>query len=483
MKLTRFRFVKTMTDAKASQVLMPILIAIAAIGLVSGLNACGSGAVGSPPDTTPVASTPLAVSPPTADLFPDVPTTFTITGGTPGYSAFSSNNVVLPVTATLPGATFTVIPGPVTAETAVDITVKDAANASASAKATVKPTTLNNQITFTPFAPTATGCGTNAICSGGDAQVVVKAALNGVVLRNRAIRFDAFQGNFQFVTPGSDALVPSLSINTDDQGEASARLRVGAGVPTQVATLQTTDVTSGLARRYNFNVVQQTDGKGILSILPSGGVTIKGAKGVAGTNSGEGTCANGTPVDFYVFGGAAPYTAVSPLKTVAVVLQGGVIVPQAIVSASGGSFRGLVQGCGKVAFIVTDATGRTVETATLEVQQGDKADAAVVPTFVVSPQQVTLACGQSGSVSLAGTGTFSAATVTVVNAGTIDVSPLSGALPATLTVKRQSGAITPPQPVPTATFIVSVNITSGSTIIPLNVTVPFTCSQPVSATP
>ncbi len=445
--------------------------------LISTLSACGSGAVGAPPDTTPAASTPLAVSPPTADLFPDVPATFTITGGKPGYSAFSSNSVVLPVTAALPGATFTVIPGPVTAETAVDITVRDSLNASAGAKATVKPATLNNQITFTPFAPTATGCGTNAICSGGDAQVVVRAALNGVVLRNRPIRFDVFQGSFQFVTPGSGAPAPTLIVNTDDQGEATARLRVNAGVPTQVATLQTTDVTSGLARRYNFNVVQQTDGKGILSVLPSGGVTIKGGKGTTGLNNGNGDCANGIPVDFYIYGGSAPYTASSPLTSVAVVLQNGVIVPQSSVATNGGSFRALVQGCGKVAFIVTDATGRTIETAMLEVQQGDKADAAVVPALVVSPSSTELNCGQSGSTSLAGAGNFSAAITSVINPGTFVITgPASGALPNTLTVTRvlSSGQITTPT-APGTKFIININVTSGSTISPFSVTVPSNC--------
>jgi hypothetical protein len=474
MKSTKFGFVKIAAHVKASQVLTPILMAIAAIGLISGLNACGSGAVGAPPDTTPVANTPLAVSPPSADLFPDVPTIFTITGGKPGYSAFSSNSVVLPVTATLPGATFTVIPGPVTAETVVDITVKDAANASASAKATVKPTTLNNQITFTPFAPTATGCGTNAICSGGDAQVVVKAALNGVVLRNRSIRFDAFQGNFQFLTPGSDVTVPTLTINTDDQGEATARLRVSAGVPTQVATLQTTDVMSGLARRYNFNVVQQTDGKGILSILPSGSVTIKGGKGTVGVNNGDGNCANGTPIDFYIFGGSAPYSASSPLTSVAVVLQNGVIVPQSSVATNGGSFRALVQGCGKVAFIVTDATGRTIETATLEVQQGDSAAAATVTASLqVIPSSATFLCGGKLPISLVGTSSYTAVTALSTATG-VGISPNFGSLPAVLTVTRLPGLATGAAS-SNGNVLVVFNITDGSTPATFSATVPATC--------
>ena len=77
-----------------------------------------------------------------------------------------------------------------------------------------------------------------------------------MILRNRAIRFDVFQGGFQLVTPGSGTLVSSLAINTDEQGEAVARITANVGAITQVATIQTTDVTSGLARRYNFTIVQ-----------------------------------------------------------------------------------------------------------------------------------------------------------------------------------------------------------------------------------
>jgi hypothetical protein len=226
MKRMKLGIVKSAIREKAIQG----LALVAVIGLISGLSACGSGAVGSPPDTTPVASTPLAISPAAADLFPDVPTTFTVTGGKPGYTAFSSNSVALPVTATLAGATFTVIPGPVTAETAVDITVRDTANASASAKATVKPSTLINQITFTPSAPTAAGCGTG-LCSGNDAQVVVKAALNGVVLRSRQIRFEVLQGSFKIspTSAGAACTTTSCTVSTDGQGESAIRVIADSG--------------------------------------------------------------------------------------------------------------------------------------------------------------------------------------------------------------------------------------------------------------
>jgi hypothetical protein len=431
MKSTKFGLAKIITHVKASQVLTPILITIAAIGLITGLNACGSGAVGSPPDTTPIASTPLAVSPPAADLFPDVPTTFTITGGKPGYSAFSSNSVVLPVTATLSGATFTAIPGPVTAETVVDITVKDAANASVSAKATVKPSTLINQVMFTPVGPTGNGCGVNALCSGGDALFSITAALNGVVLRNRPIRFDAAQGGFQIVTPGSSTLVNTLQVNTDEQGVATARVTAAAGAPTQVATLKSTDTVSGMSRSYSFNIAQVTSGVGILSILPSGAVTITGAKGAAGQ---DGSCPTGR-VDFYVFGGTAPYSVVSPLPGFALISALGVV------STNGGSFTAQILGCGKTSFIVTDATGRTVETATVEGVQGAKGDTVTTTPFSVSPISFSIACGSTGTITLTGSGTFSAS---VVNGGSaFVVNPSADTLPKSVSVFAGTGSVNP----------------------------------------
>jgi hypothetical protein len=453
MKSRKFGSETIATRAAASQ----FLTLIVAIGLISGLSACGSGAVGAPPDTTPVATTPLAVSPSTVDLFPDVPATFTITGGKPGYSAFSSNSVALPITATLAGANFTVIPGPVTVETAVDITVRDTANASASAKATVKPSTLINQVTFTPVGPTGNGCGSNALCSGGDALFSITAALNGVFLRNRAIRFDVTQGGFQIITPGSGALVSTLQVNTDEQGVATVRVTATVGAPTQVATLKSTDTSSGMSRSYSFNIAQVTSGVGILSVLPSGPVTITGAKGGAGQ---DGLCPTGR-VDFYVFGGTAPYSVVSPLPGFALIAAPGTV------STNGGSFTAQILGCGKTAFIVTDATGRTVETSTVEGVQGAKGDAVTTTPFNVSPSAFTLACGSTGTISLTGSGSFTA--VVTSGGAAFVVNPTADILPKSVSVSAGSGSTTP------AKVMFNSNGTSQAAEITLTGTVGAKC--------
>ncbi len=421
------------------------------------LSSCGSGAVTGTPTPDPAAGTPLAVSPPIVDLFPDLPTTFTVTGGTSPYTAFSSNGAVLPITATVAGSTFSVIPNAVPADTAIDITVRDAANGTATSKATVKPSTLINQITFTPFGPTATGCGTNALCSGGDAQIVVKAVQNGVVLRNRSIRFDAFKGDFQFVVLATGAKVNSLVVNSDEQGEATVRITANVGAATQVATIQTTDVSSGLSRRYNFNIVQQVSGVGILSTLPSGDITFTGAKGPTG---GEGFCPGGS-VDYYIFGGTPPYNVVSPLPAVA-------SVTPSSVGTTGGRFTAQINGCGKVAFIVTDATGRTIETSSLNAVRGANGDTVTLTpaSLTVAPALVSIVCNGSGSVTVAGNGTFStfpSGTGPNGAPGTgFSVNPPQGAIPNTVSFNANPGTIFSP---------ISVDFRNGTLIQRVIVTV------------
>jgi len=211
-------------------------------------------------------------------------------------------------------------------------------------------------------------------------------------------------------------------------------------------------------------VVQQTDGKGILSTLPSSGITIKGAKGILGQNSGQGTCGVGTPVIFYVFGGTSPYSAASPLPSVA-------IVSQPVAATDGTSFRTEIRDCGKVAFIVTDATGRTVETASLDIQRGDAADAPISASLIVRPETLSLLCGDSKAISLTGSGTFTVDSLPT-NVGTnVTFKPSFGTLPETLqptvTVERLATGAAPPS--------IVLNINSGATTTKLTLTVPSTC--------
>ena len=459
---------------------------LAAIGAMGGLlGSCGGSGAGSAPvpvvPVTPVIL-PLSVLPPTADVFADVPTEISISGGTPPYSIGSSNAVVVPTPALSGTATggfkITVIAKSVVADTPVTITVLDANRLQTSIALNVKVTTLNNVVTITPLAPTGAGCG--GLCSGGDARIVVTAVVNGVKLANRAIRFDVFQGDFRFVTPGTNALVSSLIINTDENGDAVARIQVIVTAPTQVATLRTTDTVSGLVRFSSFNIVQQISGVGILSILPSGPVTVTAGKAAPGQAA---QCPFGASVDHYVYGGTPPYTIKSPLFDYLTVFP-------SIVTTNGGSYRVTQNGCGTGSILVTDSLNRVLESPSFISVAGPAGDAIPAPTppaLTVSPQVLAVGCGQTGSVSLTGFGQFVTNVTTAgIPGGAFTVTPPAGSIPTSVSFTRGTGTggvastiVVPPQippsPLPVGgTTTVLVNI-SGATIVPVTVTVPISC--------
>jgi hypothetical protein len=396
----------------------------------------------------------LQILPGTAIIFPGAPTAFSVSGGDGRYTLFSDNTSVI-ATPVIASGNFTVTANPVVADTSVTITVRDGVGATAGVTLSVKANVLNNIVTITPIAPTGTGCG--GLCSGGDAQVVVKAVLNGLVLRNRPIKFDVFQGDFRFVTPvgyatppGPNTQVTSVTINTDENGEAVAKLTAIVTAPTQVATLTTTDTISGLVRYANFNIVQATSGTGILSVLPSGSVTFTGAKPLAGQPA---QCPFGAVVDMYIYGGSPPYSIVSPLPQYLSVFP-------PIVTTNGGSFRVTQNGCGTASLIVTDAQNRAVETSSVVSVLGPAGDApppVVAASVTPSPTAHTLSCGQTATSTLTGSGTYTATVTTPgVPAGTFTVAPTVGAVPGTISFTRNA----PSAALPIGTII--VNLVAGS---------------------
>ena len=407
---------------------------------------------------------PLQVLPGTANVFPSVPSEFIISGGTGGYSLLSSNTVVVP-TPTISASKFTALATSVNFDTAVTVTVRDSAGATVTVALVVKPTpatTLNNTVTITPIAPSGTGCGAG-LCSGGDARVVVTAVLNGIKLINRPIRFDVFQGDFRFVTPGTNVQVTSITVNTDEFGEAVARIQAIVTAPTQVATLSSTDTVTGLIRRTNFNIIQTTSGAGILSVLPSGSVTFTGAKPAAGQPA---QCPFGGVVDMYIYGGSPPYTVVSPLAQY-------LTVNPSVVTTNGGSFRVTQNGCGTGSLIVTDAQNRFVESSSVISVLGPSGD-AVVPTptaLTIAPTNHTLLCGQTGTSTLSGAGTYTATVTTAgVPPGAFTVTPTAGAIPGTISFTRNA-----PTPTLTSPTTIVVNLVAGSTTVPVTVNVPANC--------
>ena len=433
-----------------------IISAFVAVGGL--LGSCGGSGAAS---TTTVVGT-LQVQPGSADVFADVPTEFTISGGTTPYQAFTSNNVVVPAP-TVSGTKFTVTARSVAADTPVTITVRDNVGVSATVNVNVRPTTLNNIITITPIAPSGTGCG-SALCSGGDARVVVTAIVNGIKLTNRPIRFDVFQGDFRFVTPGTNLQVTSLIVNTDENGEAVARITAIVTAPTQVATLTTTDTVTGLLRRANFNIVQTVSGVGILTSLPSGTTTFTGSKPAIGQPA---QCPFGGIVDYYIYGGTPPYVIVSPLPQFLSVFP-------SIVTTNGGSFRATQSGCGASQLIVTDAQNRVIETSQVIGVLGPAGDAPPAPTptsLTVTPLAHTIGCGQTGTSTTSGSGTFTATVTTPgVPPGAFTVTPTSGTIGNSISFTRNA-----PNPLLTSPTSISINIVAGTITQTVVVTVPANC--------
>ena len=429
------------------------------------LGSCGGGGVAS----TTATGGPLQILPGTSTVFPGVPVELTVSGGSGGYVAVSDNIVVVPAPTVLSGR-ITIIANNVVADTSVAITVRDSAGATAGATLSVKPNTLNNIVTISPIAPSGTGCG--GLCSGGDAQVVVTAILNGIKLVNRPIRFDVFQGDFRFVTPGTNVQVTSITVNTDENGQAVARLQAIVTAPTQTATLTTTDTVTGLVRRTNFVIAQQTNGAGILSVLPSGTTTFTGAKPGVGQPA---QCPFGGVVDMYIYGGTPPYTVVSPLPQYLSVFP-------SIVTTNGGSYRATQSGCGSSQLIVTDAQNRVVESSSVTSVQGPAGDAAPAPTptaLTVTPTSHTLACGDVGTSTTAGSGTFTATVTTPgVPSGAFTVSPPSGPVGTSISFRRNAPYMIPatgPQTVPAT---ITVNIVAGTITQTVTITNTTTGSCP-----
>ncbi len=181
-------------------------LALFALGGLLALGGCGggSGAPNNPYQPGPAAPGPLSVLPPILTAFSNTPTTLTISGGAAPFFVVSSNPAILPVAQTPSGNTIVLLPGSVTADTAVTITVQDAIGQRATSTVTVKAAPIFGTLTVKP---SSAACGAN-LCSGqtGTASVTVTGP-GGVGIPNRQVRFDVVDGDFaiQSNNPGDAA--------------------------------------------------------------------------------------------------------------------------------------------------------------------------------------------------------------------------------------------------------------------------------------
>jgi hypothetical protein len=415
------------------------LLTLAALAGVLSLAACGGGN-GAPNNPYQPGAGPLTLTPTTATGYSGVPFMFSVTGGTAPYSVISSDSVILPVTSGVSGNSLVVVPGNVVAATSVSFTVSDSAGHQVTGSLNVNPALL------LPASITITGnpnCAASGatLCSGQDGSASVKVSgPGGAGLAGRSVRFDVVQGDFTISPPGQ-ASVQTLTVTTDQNGNATVRLLVSVSAATQIASIRATDVTSGSNVLGQFTIAQYVNGSSILSVLPSGTTTFTGPD--------TATCNAGGQATFYIFGGTPPYT-VSTNFPQAITIRG------APVQRSGGGFTITTTGIcfTNLTFAITDATGRVLLNPPT-VTNGFGTAAAAPPPLNVTPASLSGTCSSGSTFSFLATG----GTGTYTNA----VNPEAGAT-GTATVSPSGANVTVSFSAP-ATGKFDVNVASGSQIV------------------
>jgi hypothetical protein len=393
-----------MTEHRLSAAWLRPLLGLLATAGVLALSACGggSGAPNNPYAPGPVITGPLTVLPSAAVVYSGVPTTLTVTGGTGPYFAFSSNSAVLPVPQFVAGGSVLLLGSNVAADTEVVVTVQDSAGATAKSTITVRPAPLlPNLITITPNGDCAVA---GSLCSGGTGTAtVVVTAPGGGGIPGRPVRFDVVFGAYALQTNNpATPLASTVTVVTDQNGNASVGIQVNVNAPSQIATIRATDVISGNQVSGNFLIQQVTDGSQILSVIPTGTTTIDGPN--------DTTCSTGVVVQYYIFGGTPPYR-------VAATFPQAVTISPSIVTTNGGGFTATTNGScfTNMQFAITDATGRTLPggSSPLLTNQLGQAPAAppASPALTMSPATAT-AIGCAGKtfqfVIVGGTPPYSA---------------------------------------------------------------------------
>jgi hypothetical protein len=353
------------------------LFALAGLAILGGCGG-GSGAPNNPYVPPPVTPGPLAILPTSSVVYANTPGTLDITGGTPPYLVVSSNSAILPVAQSATTGVVVLLPGNVTADTAVTITAQDSAGLSASATVTVRAAPIFNTLTIKPA---SSACGTNALCSGqtGTASVTVTGP-GGAPIPNRQVRFDVVSGAFSIISNDpATPFVTTLTVVSDQFGNAQVILQAAAGVPTEPAQLRATELTSGDQQTALFTIVQTTNGSAVLSVIPST-ITFTGVDNTQ--------CSNNFRADYYIYGGTPPYNvAASPSAPV--------FLANVPVLTPGGFFTAISNGicttASGIVLIITDASGLTT-TATFINVPGSAAPTPPTPppALVLAPANYSI---------------------------------------------------------------------------------------------
>ncbi len=363
---------------------------VLAIGLLAGaLGSCGSGAVSSAVDP----AIAFSISPSTATAYSGVPISFVISGGgqRSPYMVTTSNAVVMPLAlSTIAGSDLTVVPGTVSEQQSATVTVTDQAGKTASATITILPNIVSGNITITGNAPAAfPNCAAaGTVCVGQSGIATLTVSQLGVLARGRSVRFEVVQGAFQFPVDASQTVFSSsVTVVSDEGGRASTVLRANPGASPQIATIRATDVASGAFRTATFFIKQSTINGGEFVTVPTGWAVNGAFKNICPAGS----------TDFLIFGGVPPYSIRSSAPGTAGAFPS--VTPNENPSRFSISYPQLACGIDgyQVIFTITDSSSLSIQ-STLTNKPGTADVPAPPPAIVLSPQAISLACGQSAQV-------------------------------------------------------------------------------------
>jgi hypothetical protein len=439
--------------------------------LATLLAACG-GSVGPSPNV--VDPLVVTVQPATATIYPGIPTTILITGGTGSYVVASDNQAIVPIATPAVGHSLTVIANPVLADTTVTLTVRDtgattAVNVPKTVTLNVRVGTVQNSITITP----ASNECSPALCSGGEALVSAIVAQGGIPLPARGVRFDVISGDVRFITTPVGTTPEQLSTSTitvtDQAGVARVRLRALALVANQSALIQITDGETGAFQRVVIPVVTFTGtGNPAFFAIPTE---------MTFTGPFIGQCAPNPTAGVGIFGGTPPYTILSTVP-------GTITVIPDVVPNNGGRFtiNVFTSACfSNVPITITDAAGRTISVLVTN-QEGTTA--APPPQVVVSPANLTLGCSPVTPVTVPPTPpSFTTATIVISGGATTGTFSAASGDPRfivtiagrTVTVMRAHDPVLATPPLPTVNVTADVFVTDGVTTARSSVTTPSYC--------
>lgn len=434
------------------------------------LASCGGGGGAGNPSTPGGA---IQILPAAATIYAGVPTTFTITGGRKPYALTSSEATILPVPSTVDSNSFVLLgnnPGVI--DTGIPPgglpvrTVNVTAHSGDGQLLTVPIKVAQNFLTGYGVSFTASACpqdtsgttpteGVNFACGGGETAIRFAATTNGSLHGDELFNLSILRGNAILVDPSTGANGNTISVRSDHSGDVLAIIRTSPNQPAQLGVLRIQEASTGVYTDTVFVISGNGTGSTI-TVIPDT-FTFTGAT-TADCGTGTGT--------FEVFDGVPPYTAVSANPNLA-------SVSPSSSSSQPGVFR-ITAGnpgiCGNTSIIVSDAVGARA-TVTVNTEAGSATPPTPPTPIQISPSSITLGCGQTGSVSIAGGGSGGSGGSVTYSASTTDPNLTVTVTGATLSVTRL-GAAPPTGPNANST----VTVTDGSTFATLTVTSPSSCS-------